>query len=399
LTHLADLFSTADLTRAVNDGHVVRNRHPHLPLVMLSYTRACQYAGAWTPLTTRCRGLVVDERTGTIVAWPFEKFFNVPEHALGRAYAPPLPDEPFRIYDKVDGSLGIIFHFGGRWHAASKGSFDSPQAQWAQQWLDARDTTGLRPGTTYLAEIVHPGNRIVVNYGDLSDLVLLGAFAADGSEIDLDEAGTQWTGVGSVVRTWPAMELADLLARTETNRGADGTALSGLAAEGYVLRFASGVRAKAKLAEYVQLHKVVTGASEVDIWRNLGAEKLAAHPVKHVAKALGCSVTDLIAMTSGVSPLEALLGKVPDEIDAWVRTVTASLEQQADQLRQAIETAFAHHAHLAPDRPAFAGAVRDLDKDIRSGLFLLLDDRDPALHIWRAIRPVLAPGVAPAAAA
>ncbi|GLF98278.1 RNA ligase [Streptomyces yaizuensis] len=402
MTHLADLFSPADLTGAVHAGHVVRHRHPHLPLVMLSYTRACQYAGAWTPVTTRCRGLVVDERTGTVVAWPFEKFFNAAEHALGRTYAPALPDEPFRIYDKIDGSLGIVFHFDGAWHAATKGSFTSPQAQWAQRWLDSRDTSGLQVGTTYLAEILHPGNRIVVDYGNREDLVLLGAFSSDGVEIDLADASPDWEDIGSVVRTWPAMELGDLLARTETNRSADGAPASGLTAEGYVLRFASGVRTKAKLADYVRLHKAVTGTNEVDIWRYMGVEKFATHPVKKVAKALGCPVAEVTALSGGTaSALEALLALVPDESDSWVRTIISSLEEQARQVRQTIDDAFAELAHLSFDRAAFARAVRGLDKDLRAGLFLRLDGHDCTLdlHVWRTIRPVLGPGAPDATSA
>ncbi|MFE2640186.1 RNA ligase [Streptomyces scopuliridis] len=389
MTHLADLFSPADLARGVDQGHVVRNRHPRLPLVMLSYTRACQYAGAWTAVTTRCRGLVVDERTGTVVAWPFEKFFSVPEHTLGRPYAPPLPDEPFQIYDKIDGTLGILFHFGGRWYTVSRGSFASPQGQWAQRWLDSRDTSRLRPGTTYLVEIVYPGSRMVVDYGDRQDLVLLAAYNTDGQELDLVDAADHWRDVGSVVRSWPSMRLADLLALTKDNRGVDGTAVSGLGAEGYVLRFASGIRAKAKLAQYAHLHKTATGVTETNIWRYLGMTRLTGHPVKKVAVAVDCSVTEVAELTNSTAgPMEALLRTVPDELDGWVRSVIASLEKQTEQLRRDIKNAFAARAHLTADRRTFARAVLPLDKVVRDGVFVLLRHGDPALHIWHAIRPV-----------
>ncbi|MET9842806.1 hypothetical protein ABZZ01_34320, partial [Streptomyces virginiae] len=79
-------------------------------------------------------------------------------------------------------------HYAGRWRVASKGSFISAQAVWAQRRLDGADTAALHPGTTYLAEILYPQNRIVVDYGDRRDLVLLAAFGLDGTEVPLAEA-------------------------------------------------------------------------------------------------------------------------------------------------------------------------------------------------------------------
>lgn len=168
---LHDLMPAQALTEAIDAGYVSRKAHPELPLSLYSYTRTAQYEQVWNQVTTRCRGLVADDVTGAVVALPLPKFFNVGEHESGRPYAPALPDEPFEVYDKVDGSLGILFHYAGKWRAASRGSFTSTQAVWAQRRLDGRDTSALVPGTTYLAEILYPQNRIVVDYGERRDLV------------------------------------------------------------------------------------------------------------------------------------------------------------------------------------------------------------------------------------
>ncbi len=69
------------------------------------------------------------------VSRPLPKFFHYAEHGQ-MAYAPPLPPEPFRIYDKVDGTLGIKFAYGETWQVASKGSFVPGQARWAQRRVD-----------------------------------------------------------------------------------------------------------------------------------------------------------------------------------------------------------------------------------------------------------------------
>ncbi|MEU6985778.1 RNA ligase [Streptomyces sp. NPDC046324] len=387
---LQELLPPQALAEAIDAGHVTRKAHPELPLSIYTYTRACQYERIWNQVTTRCRGLVADDATGAIVALPLPKFFNVGEHEAGQPYAPTLPDEPFEVYDKVDGSLAVIFHYAGRWQVASKGSFISAQATWAQRRLDGRDTAALTPGVTYLAEILYPQNRIVVDYGDRRDLVLLAAFGPDGTEIPLAEAAADWTEIGSVVRTWPAMPLDELLALTESNTLPGGSAATGMDAEGFVLRYASGVRAKAKLSEYVRLHKVLTGVTERDIWRSHGIQRFAGTSVKRLAQGLGCSVAELGGVKSaGGRPLDALLEQVPDEFDAWVRGVIARLEDEAAARERAIDEAFTRVAHLAADRGAFARAVKSLpvDADLRSAMFLRLDGRPTDLFVWRAIRP------------
>ncbi|MFJ3840915.1 RNA ligase [Streptomyces sp. NPDC090054] len=386
---LHDLVPAQALAESIAAGYVTRKPHPELPLSIYTYTRSAQYEGVWNQVTTRCRGLVADDSTGAVVALPLPKFFNVGEHEAGMPYAPALPDEPFEVYDKVDGSLAVVFHYAGRWRVASKGSFVSTQATWAQRRLDGKDTTALRPGVTYLAEILYPQNRIVVNYGERRDLVLLAAFGQDGTEVPLAEAAAHWEVIGSVVKVWPAMPLDELMALTESNTMPGGAAATGTDAEGFVLRFASGVRAKAKLSEYVRLHHVLTGVNERDIWRGHGIQRFAGVPAKRLAQGLNCTLADIEA--SGGKPLDALLEQVPDEFDVWVREVIARLEQQAADHERAIDEAYASLAHLTADRGAFARAVKELpNRDVRPAMFMRLEGRPTELTSWRHVRPDVA---------
>ncbi|MFB6482321.1 RNA ligase [Streptomyces virginiae] len=383
---LHDLMPAQALAESIDAGYVTRKSHPELPLSIYTYTRTAQYDRVWNDVTTRCRGLVADDTTGAVVALPLPKFFNVGEHESGQPYAPALPDEPFEVYDKVDGSLAVVFHYAGRWRVASKGSFISAQATWAQRTLDGRDTGALRPGTTYLAEILYPQNRIVVDYGDRRDLVLLAAFGPDGTEVPLAEAAPHWEGIGSVVTVWPAMPLHELIALAESNTLPGGASATGTQAEGFVLRFASGVRAKAKLAEYVRLHRVLTKATERDIWRAHGIQRFAGLPLGQLAQGLGTTAAEIEA--SGGKPLDALLDQVPDEFDVWVREVIERLESEAALRERAIDEAYAGLAHLAADRGAFARAVKALpEREIRAAMFLRLDGRSTELAVWRNVRP------------
>ena len=82
---------------------ITKQDHPTLPLSIYNYTRSCQYESKWDEITLNCRGLVLD-RDGNVVAKPFDKFFNYEE-------LKEIPNEPFEVFEKMDGSLGILFNY------------------------------------------------------------------------------------------------------------------------------------------------------------------------------------------------------------------------------------------------------------------------------------------------
>jgi RNA ligase len=391
MTVLADLFPPADLQAEIDAGYVSRKQHPTLPLSIYTYGRSCQYENHWTPVTTRTRGLVVDDTDGRIVAHCLPKFFAAAMHGA-YDFAPALPeDEPFEIFDKVDGSLGIVFHYDGAWRVASKGSFISEQATWAQAWLDKAGPDGLlEPGLTYLAEIVYPENRIVVNNGDERTLVLLAVYDGDGREHPAMSYADIWEVIGGrVVQSWRSLPLPELMRMAEENTKIDGTAATGTDAEGWVVRFASGVRCKIKYAEYARLHKALTGTNARDVWRYLGAERFAGLNPKTLAQTLGCSPAEaaqLAAVEGGA--LSVLLDQVPDEFDSWVRGVVADLEARFDRLADVITKSYAQIAHLDDNRAEFAHAAQQIqDRTVRAAMFSVLDGRPVDALIWKSIRP------------
>ena len=63
----------------------------------------------WDEYTRAARGIIFNKRTGECVARPFPKFFNLgemPESQLNK-----IPKDPsnYEVYDKLDGSLGILY--------------------------------------------------------------------------------------------------------------------------------------------------------------------------------------------------------------------------------------------------------------------------------------------------
>lgn len=361
--HINDLIPADDLAAALDAGHVTRKEHPSLPLAIFTYTRVCQYDNIWNPVTMHCRGLIVDTATQQIVALPFPKIFVTGMHGV-HDFAPPLPAEPFEIFEKLDGSLAIAFHYNGRWHAASKGSFISEQAQWAQTWLDAHDTSLLDPKLTYLAEAIYPSNRIVVDYGDREALVLLAAYRpADGTEEPLAAVAEHWAPIGSAARAWGfGSDITELEKAAANDTTMDGRIAGGTAEEGYVIRFALGLRAKVKLSAYLALHKLYTGTNERTVWE---------------------------VLASGQDPA-VLFDQVPDEFAAWVRAAAASLRQRHAELVDAAVDSYADVMAALPadpDRKTFA--LEACKSEYRSPLFLIHDGRDQAVFdwAWKQIKP------------
>ena len=345
MTLLPDVLDPAALAAAVAEGHVRAQRHPGRPYVIYNYTEAAQYAGAWTPVTLACRGLIVDESTSRVLARPFGKFFNHNE-----PHAPAIAtDATVTITDKADGSLGIVYRDGDRLAVATRGSFASEQALHATALLHARYPGWTPPdGLTVLVEIVYPGNRIVLDYDGLDDLILLGAVDIATGRTHGPEAVPGWP--GPVVESFAYATFAEALAAEPR----DGR-------EGLVVHVpATDVRVKIKYAEYVRLHRLVTGLTTRTVWEVLA------------------NGGDLAALTE---PL-------PDEFHAWVQKVAAELTAEVEALATTVEAAYADIVDALPDgwtRKEFAAvAVRHPE---RGALFARLDDKDYRPGLWQRARP------------
>ncbi len=344
-------MTAADLAPFVASGHVAVRRHPTLPLTLYNYKPQAQYEYRtpedWPEPVRAARGLVLSD-TGEVVARPWPKFFNLSQYAAG-AFA----GQPFEAFEKYDGSLFIVARYGSETVTATRGSFVSEQAVRGGELLPEWQRKALRAGYTYLFEVIYPANRIVVNYEGAERLVLLGCVhTATGDELSYVELSREADAFG-----WPCAE------RHGYWLDFDGGSVAQVLperpnAEGYVLRFQSGARAKVKHAEYLRLHRLVTGVSERTVWEWLAEGR----------------------------DLGSMLEAVPDEFYEWVRATSAALMQA---FTEAQERARAEHAALTVpgDRKACAIRYREEATVPMPWLFHLLDGRDPAPLIWKHLRP------------
>lgn len=341
--NLSDVIDRGELDAAILAGHVRGNPHPVLPYVILNYTDKCVYERGWNPTTLACRGLIYNINDGSIVARSWPKFFN-----YGEPEAPALDlDAPATVTDKIDGSLGIIYPILGDLAVATRGSFTSAQAEHATVVLRSRYPHFAPPlGWTVLVEIVYPGNRIVCDYGDTDNLILLGAVEiATGRSVG-PQGVPGWHGPSATV--FNARSLREALA-LKPRPGA----------EGVVVR--SGDHAvKLKQADYVALHRIVTGLNARVVWEHLGN---------------GGTVAELC------EPL-------PDEFHGWVTNTAADLTSMRDAI---MVGASDEHQRILASLDESAGrkeyaAIASRSPN-RAWLFMLLDGKDPLPMIWRTLKP------------
>ena len=380
------------------DGLLHKQTHPTLDLTIWNYSPKVQYERLWDDITLQCRGLVTNSK-GVIVARPFKKFFNYEEHK-----PEDIPNEDYVVYEKMDGSLGILFYYEeeltderryniwfnnnyetgmerffnpndlpdfdnpyyeptpkkkGEWILSTRGSFTSPQAIKGKEILDRHDISALRKDNTYLFEIIYPENRIVVDYKGEEKLVVIGAIHTDTSE-EVPDSSLFWLQdsgfeIVTTYKTWG--ETYDLL-KEEISKDR----------EGYVIKFKNGFRMKIKGDEYVRLHKILTNISNRDIWEYLKDNK----------------------------SFDELLEKVPDEFNDWVKTTIRDLKYACFQLR---ETAGKLHDGFRygkfndrdpePSKKEFAEFVMKQQEVLHAIMFAMWNGNNEKVDdiIWKIVKP------------
>jgi RNA ligase len=185
---LFDYIDKNEFEACVNAGYIMVNYHPTVEgLRIICYTQTCNSDKYWNKTTVACRGLIVD-KDDNIIARPFKKFFNYEEHEVCENILKPkdidelASDWTPEVYEKLDGSLGILYWVDDVPYIATKGSFTSPQALHATEILHTkyRHIWGnfLR-SKTYLFEIIYPEDLHVVTYKDVDDIFLLAIISTE----------------------------------------------------------------------------------------------------------------------------------------------------------------------------------------------------------------------------
>jgi RNA ligase len=345
----------------IEKGLLEKNSHPTLPIDIYNYSRECQFSQAWDEITLNMRGTVLDHE-GNVVARAFPKFFNMEEHKPGE-----IPTEEFEVFEKMDGSLGILFQYADEWHLATKGSFTSDQAKKGKEILSRYKYERLLPEFTYLFEIIYPENRIVCDYA-YENLILLAVIDnKDGYEIRIHDNHIHLEGI-RIANLFENLGFKIVKKYDGVNDYKQLKSMIDHNAEGFVVKFKSGFRMKIKGEEYVRLHRLLTNFSNVDIWELLKDGK----------------------------NLDGFLDRVPDEFDKWVKDTIRNLqyhkyaiEERAGKTHDYFRYGKYNDRETEPTKKEFAEHLEfcKVDPSIRSICFAMWDKKDYDHIIWKIIRP------------
>lgn len=347
------------ILKDVDAGLISARPHPDdKELIIYNYTPQVAYDKLWDEATRLCRGLIL--RGQIIVSRSFTKFFNVGE-------LEELPTGPFRVFEKYDGSLGIGYLAPDKRPAiATRGSFASKQAEFATGWLrdrpelEAAVTDCLANNCTPLFEIIYPENRIVLDYGDTEDLVLL---ATIDNETGLDLEVDFWPGTTVEEYFHLNITVEQLASKAQTNK------------EGFVVLYEDGTRVKQKFEEYVRLHHILTGVTPRKIWK-------------------------LLYENMGIKQLKE---SVPDEFYVWMENIVNELETEYSEIEKAALASFEKVPRKLPEVTDEYGltveqehdpaALRKLQAEfiktqVNPGiLFMMLDGKPYREVIWKMVYP------------
>ncbi len=304
----------------------------HGDLILLNYRQEVQFENSWTDFELACRGLIINRITGEVVARPFDKFFNWGEN--NRTTNADIKS----ITEKLDGSLGILYRNNG-YKIATRGSFESDQAIWATEFLNSNyDLKNIHDSWTLLFEIIYPDNRIVIDYGNKTELVLLAIRNRfTGEHLSNSVVWTVAKQCGfktpKVYSFKSIQQILDARLNLPSNN------------EGWVVEFTDGQRFKFKGAEYCKIHKLISGLSFKFVLEN------------HQAGTLN-------------QALELIPDEFKDQVNGWIDEIETTIEYY----QRTVEDAFSNAPREI--RKEYALWVQEHATNLVPLMFAKLDGKD-----------------------
>jgi len=300
-----------------------------------SYTHEALFGGNMTPVEQVCRGLII-RHDGVVLAWPMAKFFN-----LGEPQCPTLPNLPYEVWEKIDGSLGIFWHDGDSWRCNTRGSFNNEYTQYAlpefrltapEQWA--------HPEYTYMFEIIIPNDpmqRAVKKDPGIYMIAMRHRWT--GSDVRIPRV----FGHTRVADRLPGLTVDDLL---EQQQHTEHT-------EGWVVRFDNGFRVKIKTDWYLRVFRML--------------QQMTPDHIR-----------DLLVEDSKWAE------SVPDDLRPQALRIADAIVDRAHELTTRVHRAYGELAGIET-RKDFAIAVTNQHPDIARWLFKLRDAKDIVTEIVRTI--------------
>lgn len=354
---MANVHSIAPLSEFFrNEAEGWISLRPHKDdgnLVIANYTPSQTFRNKWDEVTLASRGLIFFKDSGEIVARPFAKFFNAGQPGTEHIDV----SGAVEVTNKEDGSMGVSYTApDGITSISTRGSMHSEQAHHATAVFRSKYAHRWVPDVnhSFIFEIIYREGRIVLDYGDMDDLILLGAVNKEtGRSVDrhvLEAFGYP----GPMVKIYDFPDYQSVFeAEQESNR------------EGFVVRFNdSDERLKVKFDEYLSIHRLMFNLSPRRVWENL---------------------------STGVN-IDEWLSMLPDEFTTEAKGWRDDLLGEKDSVLSQASEVFSTLSHVKDDKKAFAQALAasGTEKHIMSLVFGLSSGWDQErldATVWKMIDP------------
>lgn len=330
----------AGYTNWQQHGLVNTSYHQEEPYVLFNYNKLAQIEANWTPFECLGRGLIINHQTGEVIARSYDKFFNWGEYGT----SPGNPGKILSTTEKVDGSLGVLYRTKNGYRIASRGSFYGKQAVWGNEILQQHNID-VPNELTPIFEIIHPENRVVVDYKDRKELVLLdlrNRFTGEYlSQREVEKFANKFD--FSLPKRYTFNNVNEILSSAREIPPDQ---------EGWVVKFEDGSRWKFKGDEYRRVHRIIS---------------------RFLFKNILEAVKD--------RKIQEVLNSVPDNFLDPVYDALDKIEKVVEGTKKEVETYFAS----APreDRKSFALWVAENCKHLSPYMFALLDGRDIDCLIYK----------------
>lgn len=346
---MAKLKNIDLINQMIEQEYITVQKHPSAELYLYNYSRSAQQDHVWNEATLQCRGIIVDAE-GNIVARPFEKFYNMEELV---EMGVEIPNLPFDAFEKMDGSLGIMYWIGDIPYLSTRGSFSSEQCQHGTKILHTKYKdiwNRFDRSKTYLFEIIYPEDKHCINYGpDVDDIFLLAVInTEDGTETDSID---NYRDVLSVTKHYDGIK--DWKNIREEFDGAN--------REGFVIRFSNGFRMKLKYEQYFKIHFL----------RSMLSKKLI---LEHI-------------MSGTLSEIEDMINELDEENQIYYRAKVKEIYDRYDEIEQKMLALYLSPEHFK-DQKEFAAWVLGMPshKGYTGMMFAKAKGADYSTAIWRIIK-------------
>lgn len=267
----------SDYAQYVENGLFTMEKHQNADIFIFGYHSGpySKSKNIWNDVTKRMRGLIVNSE-GKILARAFEKFFTFRGYLsennvlLSEGQIAILPELPYKIYEKLDGTMTILYWIDDIPYLATQRSFSSLKAKKATQILHTKYShtfDKINKKRSYIFEAIYPESQVLIDYGDNEDLILIGVLDNEsGNTLPLEDIGFP------IAKDW-----GNQLKNITNLKDLENLNIRNI--EGFVLVYENNFRIKIKFPWYKEAHslmnKIILLEHNIDLAENKLKELLS----------------------------------------------------------------------------------------------------------------------------